>query len=124
GQCEDRRADQSLFLRRGAPGRDANRDESSWRDWQRESEVALSAKAGAVIAGKSVDLAGCQFCRDDSHPRIDVVAALTRSIHPQLLRQVITALLGQDRRFDGAARSGPVAGRARRDVPIGIAELD
>src|SRR5262249_6591343 len=26
GQCEDRRADQSLFLRRGAPGRDANRD--------------------------------------------------------------------------------------------------
>src|SRR5262245_37212820 len=42
----------------------------------RQSQGALSAKSGAVIAGQPVDLGGRKLCRDHAHARVDVVAAL------------------------------------------------
>ena len=79
--------------------------------------AALSTKTGAVIAGKAVDLGGRQSCGNGSHPRIDVVA-LAGGVEPQLLRQVVTPLFGQDRRFDGPADPGRWQAAHSPDCPL------
>src|SRR5262245_33585537 len=91
---------------------------------ERRSPEARLAEAGGIISRQAVDLGRREPFGDRPHAGVDVVAALAGGIGLQLHDHVVISLLVQDRRLDRTAGARTVARRARRDVAVGIAELD
>src|SRR5262245_1035734 len=74
-----------------------------------------------IISRQSIDLGRRELRGDCPHAPVHVVASLARGIHLQLQHYVFLSLLGENGRLDRAARAGPMARGAGRDIAVRIA---